>query len=133
MSGLQGGRTATEIASGQLTSIVNTVDEDYFETMGVAIVKGREFTSVDQESSTPGGDRQRKDGARLLAGRTRVRKARSAAGETAMRQIVGIARTANYTNWAEPPQAVRVCAFDAELFGRDGFVCAQQGGIHNRS
>ena len=88
-----------------MTSIVNTVDVGYFSTAGVAVVRGREFTTQDQETSAlvaivnqkmaqdywPDGD--------ALGRRIRL------PGETAMRQVVGIARTANYSAWAEAPQS----------------------------
>ena len=88
-----------------MTSIVNTVDVGYFRTAGVAVVRGREFTTLDQETSAlvaivnqkmaqdywPDGD--------ALGRRIRL------PGETAMRQVVGIARTANYSAWAEAPQS----------------------------
>ena len=37
----------------KISTIVNTVDRNYFETAGVAIDSGREFTNLDQETSTP--------------------------------------------------------------------------------
>jgi hypothetical protein len=37
----------------KITTIVNTVDRNYFQTAGVVLVRGREFTNVDQETSTP--------------------------------------------------------------------------------
>jgi predicted permease len=37
----------------KVTTILNTVDRDYFATAGVKINHGREFTNVDRETSTP--------------------------------------------------------------------------------
>src|ERR1700693_3944378 len=37
----------------KITTIVNTVDRNYFETAGVVIDRGREFTNLDQETSIP--------------------------------------------------------------------------------
>ncbi len=88
-----------------MTSIVNTVDVGYFRTAGVAVVRGREFTALDREASALVAIINQKlandywpDG-EALGKRIRV------PGETAMRQVVGIARTANYSAWAEAPQS----------------------------
>jgi len=104
VNGLQVEGRQQRSQSDTLTTIVNTVDLDYFETAGVVVERGREFTNIDQENSTPVAIVNEKmardywpDGA-ALGGRIQLQ------GEKQMRQIVGIARTANYTNWAEPPQ-----------------------------
>jgi predicted permease len=92
----------------KIRSIVNIVDLGYFETAGVVVESGREFTNLDQETSAPvaivneklaqdywpGGN----SGSRALGKRIRL------PGEIQMRKIVGVARTGNYSTWAEPPQ-----------------------------
>ena len=40
----------------------------FFKTMGIAIVRGRDFTAADQRRGSGRGDRQRDDGAAFLAG-----------------------------------------------------------------
>ena len=89
-------------------TIVNTVDLGYFETTGVTMVKGRTFTDVDRATSRqvvvineklahdywPGEDVQDAIGKRVTV-----------PGEQQPREIVGVARTANYTSWGEPAQA----------------------------
>jgi predicted permease len=87
----------------KLRSIVNIVDVNYFETAGVTLLSGRAFSSADGETSArvaivnaemqhdywPGG---------ALGRRIRL------PGEAQAREIVGVARTANYSTWGEPPQ-----------------------------
>jgi predicted permease len=86
-----------------IRTIVNTVDLNYFETAGVVIDGGREFANLDQETSAPVAIVNEKlahdywpSGA--LGKRIQL------PGEKQTRQIVGVARTANYSNWGEPPQ-----------------------------
>jgi predicted permease len=84
-------------------AIVNTVNPAYMETAGVEIRTGRDFTELDRDTSTPVA----------IVNETMAREFWPAGvigrriqlpGETQLRQIVGVARTANYTAWGEPPQ-----------------------------
>jgi predicted permease len=86
-----------------IRAIVNTVDPAYFETAGIEIRAGRDFTGFDRDISTPVA----------IVNETMAREFWPAGaldrriqlpGETQVRQIVGIARTGNYTAWGEPPQ-----------------------------
>jgi predicted permease len=86
------------------TTIVNTVDSNYFETAGVAIDNGREFTETDQETSTPVAIVNEKMAHDYWPLGDALGRRIQLAGEKQLRQIVGIARTANYSNWGEPPQ-----------------------------
>jgi len=86
------------------TTIVNTVDDDYFETAGVVIENGRAFTSVDRRASTPVAIVNQKLAHDYWPGGDALGKRIQLPGEKQMRQVVGIARTANYSSWAEPPQ-----------------------------
>ncbi len=96
------GRQARSRAD-KIRTIVMAVGGNYFETAGVAIESGRAFTDLDQATSTPVVIVNAKiahdywpDGA--LGKRIQL------PGENEMRQVVGVARTAYYTNWGEPPQ-----------------------------
>jgi predicted permease len=91
----------------QIRVVVDTVDVDYFETAGVAIEDGRSFSDADRESSLPVAIVNEKMAhdywpAGALGKRIQL------PGEKIMRQVVGVARTANYTAWGEPPQ---LCAY----------------------
>jgi macrolide transport system ATP-binding/permease protein len=88
----------------QLTTIVNTVDRNYFETAGVTIAGGREFTDVDQETSAPVAIVNEKLAHDYWPAGEALGKRIQLPDEKHMRQIVGIAKTANYTAWGEPAQ-----------------------------
>jgi predicted permease len=88
----------------KISSIWNTVDLDYFETAGVTIDRGREFTNLDQENSAPVVIVNEKLAHDYWPSEDALGKRVLLPGETQMRQIVGIARNANYSAWAEPPQ-----------------------------
>jgi len=87
-----------------ITAVVNTVDRGYFQTAGIRIDNGREFTSADRATSTPVAIVNEKlahdywPEGHVLGRRIRL------PGEQEMRQVVGIAATANYTAWGEPAQ-----------------------------
>jgi putative ABC transport system permease protein len=85
-------------------TIVNTVDRGYFETAGVAIVKGRAFSAVDQSASLPVAIVNEKLAQDYWPGEEAIGKRIRLPESSEMRQIVGIARTANYSAWAEAPQ-----------------------------
>jgi len=88
----------------KISSIWTTVDLDYFETAGVTIDRGREFTNLDQENSAPVVIVNEKLAHDYWPGEDALGKRVLLPGETRMREIVGIARNASYTNWAESPQ-----------------------------
>ena len=104
VSGLQIEGRQQKSQADKLTSILNTVDRNYFETTGVVIEKGREFTNGDQDTSAPVAIVNEKIAQDYWPSADAVGKRIQLPGETRMRQIVGIARNANYTSWAEPPQ-----------------------------
>jgi macrolide transport system ATP-binding/permease protein len=97
------GRQPRSLAD-RITTIVNTIDRDYFETAGVTIESGREFTDLDTENSLPVAIVNEKLAREDWPGGDALGKRIRLSGEKQMRQIVGIARNANYTTWAEPPQ-----------------------------
>jgi predicted permease len=86
------------------TTVVNTVDRNYFDTAGIAIERGREFRHVDQQTSIAVAIVNEKLAHDFWPGDDALGKRIQLPGEKQMRQIVGVARTANYSSWAEPPQ-----------------------------
>ncbi len=103
LNGLQVEGRQQRSKSDTIRAIVDTVDPAYFETAGIEIRAGREFTGTDRDTSTPVA----------IVNETMAREFWPAGalgrlvrlpGEAGFRQIVGIARTANYTAWGEPPQ-----------------------------
>ena len=87
----------------QLATIVNTVDPAYFETAGVAIAPAaRSPPSIaNSPRRSPSSIR---NSPRFLARRRCLLADAFSCLAKALRQIVGVARNANYTAWAEPPQ-----------------------------
>jgi predicted permease len=87
-----------------LSTVLSTVDRNYFETAGVALDRGREFTDRDQQNSAPVAIVNAKLAHDYWPHGDALGKCIRIPGETQLRQIVGIARNANYTAWGEPPQ-----------------------------
>jgi predicted permease len=103
-TGLQIEGRPQESSVERVATIVNTVDVGYFHTAGVSIQKGREFTALDRVTSQPVAVVNEKLARDYWPGEDAVGKRIRVPGEQQMRQIVGVARTANYTSWGEPPQ-----------------------------
>lgn len=87
-----------------ITTVVNTVDTNYFETAGVGLDRGREFTEMDQENSMPVAIVNEKLAHDYWPNGDAVGKRIQLPGENVTRQIVGVARVANYSTFAESPQ-----------------------------
>jgi macrolide transport system ATP-binding/permease protein len=104
VSGLQVEGRSRRSQADKITTVVNTVDRNYFETAGVSIISGREFTNLEQETSTPVAIVNEKMARDYWPGGDALGKRIQLANEKQTRQIIGIARTGNYTSWAEPPQ-----------------------------
>jgi predicted permease len=90
------------------TTIVNTVSRGYFRTSGVAIDRGREFTEVDGPMSLPVAIVNEKLAHDYWPEEEALGKRIQMPGEPEMREIVGVARTGNYSSFGEPPQR---CAY----------------------
>src|SRR6185312_1834402 len=82
----------------------NTVSRGYFQTSGVAIATGRPFTEVDRSTSLRVAVVNEKLAADYWPGGDALGKRLLVPGEHQMRQVVGVARTANYSSWGEAPQ-----------------------------
>jgi predicted permease len=87
-----------------ITTALNTVDLDYFRTAGIAIVRGRDFAKIDREDSTPVAIVNEKLAHDYWGGEEALGKHVQLPGETVKRQVIGIAKNANYSTLAEPPQ-----------------------------
>jgi predicted permease len=104
VSGLQIAGRGPQSKSESITTILNTVDVDYIETAGVALDKGRAFTEMDTENSTPVAIVNEKLAHDYWPSADAMGRRIQLPGEKTMRQIVGIARTADYSTLGEPPQ-----------------------------
>ena len=103
VNGLQVEGRQSASRGDQIRTVVNTIDRDYFETSGVTLESGRPFTDADRETSLPVAIVNEK----LARGYWPVGalgKRIQLPGEKMMRQVIGVAATANYTAWGEPPQ-----------------------------
>jgi macrolide transport system ATP-binding/permease protein len=90
-----------------IKTVVNTVDTGYFTTAGVTMDSGRAFNDHDQETATPVAivnEKGAHDFWSAESPQSALGKRIQLPGERQWRQIVGVARTANYTSWGEPPQ-----------------------------
>ena len=115
--------------SDKLRSIVTTVDRDYFAASGVTLESGRVFTGIDQETTTPVAIVNRKMAQDYWPGGA-IGKRIQLPGEKPMRQIIGVARTANYTGWGEPPQACIYVPFEQSYFDAMTLFVRSKGDPH---
>ncbi len=97
------GRTQRSKAD-TITTVLNTVDLGYFRTAGIAVDKGRAFVSADREDSAPVAIVNEKLAGEFWPREDPLDKHIRLPGEAAMRRIVGVARTANYSSLGERPQ-----------------------------
>jgi predicted permease len=88
-----------------IMTIVNAVDVDYFATVGVVMRKGRDFSETDRADSTPVVIVNETLAARYWPNVDPVGRRLRISGEEIPREIVGVARTANYGGIGEPAQA----------------------------
>jgi putative ABC transport system permease protein len=86
-----------------IRAILDTVSPGYFETAGIKMRAGRDFTELDRDTSTPVAIVNEAMAREFWPNGTLGRRIRLP-GETQFRQIIGVARTANYTAWGERPQ-----------------------------
>ena len=87
-----------------LPVIANTVDLDYFATMSIPVLQGRDFTAADRDGSTPVAIVNQALAAKYWPKQSPLGKRFQFFGEPVYRQIVGVAKTANYTSLNEEPQ-----------------------------
>jgi predicted permease len=90
--------------STEITSIVNATDVDYFSTIGTAITRGRDFLENDRDGTLPVAIVNETLAARAWPGLDPVGRRFRLVGESMHRQVVGVAKTANYGGLGEAPQ-----------------------------
>jgi predicted permease len=89
-------------------TLVNTVDVDYFKTLGVAVRRGREFVTRDREDAPPVAVVNDTMAHRYWPGQTPIGRRIQLEGDAGPREIVGVVETTKYQTLGEAPQA---CAF----------------------
>jgi macrolide transport system ATP-binding/permease protein len=97
------GREIAKDSEG-IQTVVNTVDLDYFATAGVAVLRGRDFADADRSGSLPVAIVNDTMARKYWPNRDPIGQRFSFAGDSTVRQIVGIARTANYDELGEAPK-----------------------------
>ena len=94
--------------SDAISAVVNTIDLDYFSTLGVSIVAGRDFSQDDREISTPVAIINDTMAAEYWPNQNPLGKRLQLPGGKDFLQIVGIVKTSNYQSLGERPQS---CVF----------------------
>ena len=93
-----------ERKSETITSVLNTIDADYFATTGIPIQRGRDFTEGDQEGALPVAIINQAMATKYWPNQDAIGKRFRFAGENFYRQIIGVARDANYQTLGESPR-----------------------------
>jgi putative ABC transport system permease protein len=90
--------------SEAISAVVDTIDLDYFSTLGVHFVKGRDFTQDDRGSSAPVAIVNETMAAEYWPNQDPLGKRVQLHGKDFL-QIVGVVKTSNYQVLGEPPQS----------------------------
>jgi len=92
--------------SEAISTVVNTVDLDYFATLGISFVAGRDFTQDDRDISTPVAIVNDTMAAKYWPGQDAIgKRLQLPQGKHNFLQIVGVVKTTNYQSLGEAPQA----------------------------
>jgi predicted permease len=90
-------------SSGTIT-LVNTIDVDYFRTMDIDILSGRDLTENDNEESVPLAIINEAMAERHWPNQNAIGRRFRFVGETEFRQVAGIVRTVKIVTLSEAPQ-----------------------------
>jgi putative ABC transport system permease protein len=101
------GQEQREKANPVMT-VVNTVDLNYFATLGIGLTEGRDFTGFDRAGTLPVAIVNETMAARFWPNQNPIGKRFQFSGDTFFRQVVGVVKTANYQSLGEPPQ---ICVY----------------------
>ncbi|MFZ0736443.1 MAG: ABC transporter permease [Candidatus Acidiferrales bacterium] len=91
--------------SEAISSVVNTIDLDYFSTMGIPLLVGRVFSQDDRDGAAPVAIINDTMASRFWPNQDAVGKRLQLPGQKEFRQIVGIVKTADYQTLGEAPQS----------------------------
>jgi predicted permease len=90
--------------SEEISSVVNTVDLNYFSTMGISFVEGRDFTQEDRDISTPVAIINDTMAAKYWPGQDPLGKRLQLPHGKDFLQVVGVVKTTNYQSLGEASQ-----------------------------
>lgn len=85
-------------------TIVNTVDLGYFSAMQIPLLEGRDFNENDRDASVPVAVVNEYLAQKYWPGSNAVGRRFRFSDDSVTRQIVGVAKTTNYTGLGERPQ-----------------------------
>ena len=91
--------------SEAISAVVNTIDLNYFSTLGIPFVEGRDFTQDDRDISTPIAIINDTMAAKYWPNQDPLGKRLQLPQGKEFLEIVGVAKTTNYQALGEPPQA----------------------------
>lgn len=91
--------------SEAISSVINTIDLEYFSTMGIPLLAGRDFTQDDRQGTAPVAIINDTMASRYWPGQDPLGKRLQLPGQTGFRQIVGVVKTADYQTLGEAPQS----------------------------
>jgi predicted permease len=97
------GRDEPDWANAIMT-VVNAVDVDFFATTGVALTRGRDFTEGDHDRTLPVAIVNETLAARSWPNLDPIGRRLRLGTDDVPRQVVGVAKTANYETLGEGPQ-----------------------------
>ncbi|MBZ5578335.1 MAG: ABC transporter permease [Acidobacteriia bacterium] len=97
------GDSATDQRRFALTS---PVSPNYFRTTGIALLRGRDFSSLDTQNTPHVAVVNEAAAARYWPDQNPIGKRFRFYGDNAPLEVIGVARNANYLALAEPPQAL---------------------------
>jgi len=88
-----------------ILTLVNAVDPGYFETTGIAILEGRDFTAADRAGSVPVAIINETMARKFWPTQSAIGKRFRFYTERAYREVVGVAKTVKYVTLGEAPQS----------------------------
>jgi predicted permease len=91
--------------SEAISAVVDTVDLNYFSTVGISFVEGRDFTQEDRDISTPIAIINDTMAAKYWPNQSPLGKRLQLPRGKDFVQIVGVVKTANYQTLGEAPQS----------------------------
>lgn len=91
--------------SEAVSAVVNTIDLDYFSTLGIGFREGRDFNPDDRDGSTPVAIINDTMAALYWPGQDAIGKRLLLPGKKNYVEVVGVVKTVDYGALGEPPQS----------------------------
>jgi predicted permease len=91
--------------SDAISAVTDTVDLNYFSTLGISFVAGRDFTADDRDISAPVAIINETMAAKYWPGQDAIGKRLKLPAGRHFLEVVGVVKTVNYQTLGEPPQS----------------------------